>query len=156
MLECFEKRTTLCDAMSVCWKIITVEERNKVMGIIREACRVAPPNEKVWTKENVLCLVKFFNLDDVFKIICYFLTATIDPSFIFRAEEESSNSTEANIDSTQMDVFCTWKPSHLSTKYVNHSCNKKVQKEIFQHITNCVSKQNWEKCDITTSDYLDA
>ena len=98
---------------------------------------------------------KFFNLDDVFKIPCYFLTATIDPSFIFRAEEESSNSTEANIDSTQMDVFCTWKPSHLSTKYVNHSCNKKVQKEIFQHITNCVSKQNWEKCDITTSDYLD-
>ena len=44
-----------------------VKERNKVMGIIREACRVAPPNEKVCTKENVLYLATFSNLDDVFK-----------------------------------------------------------------------------------------
>ena len=78
VLDFFEKNA-LCDAMSVCWKILTVEERNKVMGIIREACRVVPPNEKVWTKENVLCLATFVNVDDVFKIRGCFLTAIIDP-----------------------------------------------------------------------------
>ena len=114
--------------MPVCWKRLTVEEHNKVMVIIREACRVETPNEKVWTKENDLCLAKFVNLDYVFKFRGCFLTITIDPSVIVRAEEESSNSTEAKIDSTQIDVFCAWKPSHLATKCVNHSCNKKVQK----------------------------
>ena len=94
----FEKKTTLGNIMPVCFKRLTVEERNKAMRIIRDTCRVAPPNENVWTKENVLCLAKFVNLDDVFKFRGCFMNANIDTSIIIRAEEDSSNSTEGRRD----------------------------------------------------------
>jgi hypothetical protein len=148
----FEKRTSLYDAMPACWKRLTVEQRNKVMGTIREVYKSTHVNKRVWTKQNVFNLVKFVKLDDVFKLRGCFLTANIDPSVIIRVEEELS---EEQIDSTPVDNFCSWKPSHLLTKYKKHSADKNVQKEFFHHITNYVSKKNWKEDRIKVSDYLD-
>ena len=71
--------------------------------------------------------MKFVNLNDVLKFRVFY--AIIDLSVIIRVGEEQSNSTEEQIDSTSIDNFYSWKPSHLLTKSENDSNSKKDQQE---------------------------
>ena len=113
--ETFKNRTTIYDAMPACCKRLTVEQHQLVMGTIWEVYRSSPSNEKVWTKQNILRLYKFVNLDDVLKLRGCFLTENIDPSVTILVEEYpgKSNTGTKYINSTgttnTIDHFCSWK-----------------------------------------------
>ena len=55
------------------------------METIRVDCRLVGKKNAL-TKESTFSLIKNSKLDDVFKLGSYFLTPTIDPSVITRAE----------------------------------------------------------------------
>ena len=89
----FEKRTTLYDAMPVCWKKLDVDQRQAVMEIIRDVYNYTPSNQNILRKQNILSLARFVRLEDIFKLHACYLTSKVDPSVIVRlVEEESSNS----------------------------------------------------------------
>ena len=62
----FENRNSLYDAISYCWKKLTVDHRQEVIQIIDDFYKSVPANKKVWTKGNVLKLVKYVKLGEVF------------------------------------------------------------------------------------------
>ena len=99
------------------------------MGTIREACRVVGAHKKYRPNKthDFLKLRGFFN-------------ATIDLSLIIHVGEKQSNSVEEQIDSTSIDNFYSWKPSHLLTKSDDDSNSKKDQQEFFNHVTNYASQ----------------
>ena len=56
------------DTMPYIWKQMYVPVRREVMCIIDRFFEEAPPGKSLWTKENVLSLVRFFSLDKIPKI----------------------------------------------------------------------------------------
>ena len=75
----FENRTTFYDAMPECWKKLYVDQRQTVIGIIRDAYNSTPSNQNVWRKQNILSLAKFVILEYVFKLRACYITAKLDP-----------------------------------------------------------------------------
>ena len=102
----FEGRVSLYGAMPACWKHLNMDKRQEVMNVISSIYNDVLPNEKVWTKVNVLRLTKFVKLDDVFKLRACYLTAKADPSVITRVEEESIDSNCVATASARIESFC--------------------------------------------------
>ena len=81
----FSNRTSLFDAMPAVWKKLSVEDRHAVVTLIDG---FYASNEfqdvPIWTKGNVLQLVKYAPIGDVGKLRSSYLAAKIDPSvFVF-------------------------------------------------------------------------
>ena len=111
----FENRNNIYCAIPACWKKLDVDQRQAVMGIIRDAYNSKPSNQNVWRKQNILSLARFVRLEDVFKLCTCYLTSKLYPSVIVRLEgEESSNS--QNDFASPIDQFCSWKHSDLLAK----------------------------------------
>ena len=123
----FEKRTTLYDAMPACRKKLDVDQRQAVMGIIRDAYNSTPINKKVWRKQKILSLAIFVRLEDVFKLRACYLTAKVDPSVIVRLEEEESSKGK-NESISPIEQLCSWKPSDLLAKYQENKTDIPIQK----------------------------
>ncbi|KAI2491962.1 hypothetical protein MHU86_22582 [Fragilaria crotonensis] len=77
----FSNRTSLFDAMPAVWKKLSVEDRHAVVTLIDG---FYASNEfqdvPIWTKGNVLQLVKYVPIGDVGKLRSSYLAAKIDPS----------------------------------------------------------------------------
>ena len=82
----FENRTTIYDAMPEFWKKLDVDQRQLVMGIIRDASNYTPSNQNVWRKQKILSLARFVRLEDVLKLRACYLTDKLYTSAIVRLE----------------------------------------------------------------------
>ena len=123
----FEKRTTIYDAMFVCWKKINVYQSQAVMGIICDAYNSTPSNQNVWRKQNILSFFRFVRLEDVFKLRACYLNAKVDPTVIVSLEEEESSNSK-NDSASPIDKFCSWKPSDLLSRYQENKTDISIQK----------------------------
>ena len=78
----FDNRNSLYDAIPACWKKLTVDHRQEGIQIIDDVYKSVPENKKVWTKGNVLKLVKYVKLGEVFRLRACYMTAKKDTTVI--------------------------------------------------------------------------
>jgi hypothetical protein len=82
-----------------------------------------------------------------------------DPSVIVTVTEEVGENNHAPISESDNqhkmdDYLLSWKPTNLLNEYKLKRCSEHMQNRFFNHITNHVSKANWEHVNIKPSDYL--
>ena len=160
----FIKPTSLFDAMPACWKRLTVEERQNVMAIIDGLYRDAEVGKPIWTKLNILRLVKYVSLDEVLKLRGCYLAAKRDPSVIVFDDKqvtagggiEEPSGKELEHGQQKIDQFCTWQPKDLVDDYKRAPESKEIQKKFLDHITNHVADAHWEEeSNLVPSSFLD-
>ena len=86
----FDNMNFLYDAMPDFWKKLTVDHRQKVIQIIDDVYKSVPANKKVCTKGNVLKLVKYVKLGELFRLRACYMTAKKDATVIARVKYEVS------------------------------------------------------------------
>jgi len=132
------------------------EDRHAVVSLIKRFYEQAKDDELVWTKSNVLQLVKYVKLDDIYKMrACYFASKT-DPQVLCLLEDEVSASTPAkNLEAEDDDVsvaapdsagkmkkqqkidcFVSTFPHRLLKAYRDNRNSKVAQNKLFHHLTN--------------------
>ncbi|GFH45620.1 hypothetical protein CTEN210_02094 [Chaetoceros tenuissimus] len=165
----FEKRTTLYDAMPAVWKDLAIQERQKILKIIKDAYDTAPADAEVWTKARVIQLAKYVPLSEIHKLRACYFAAEKDPSVVTREKEEISDPLTSTKTQTDVDEFYSWQPKKRKEKYIKtrrteerdedgkQKLNEEACFEYFHHITNKVSESNWNigKEDVQPSRFLD-
>ena len=180
----FTNRTSLFDAMPAVWKKLSVEDRHAVVALIDGFYASNEFQEvPIWTKGNVLQLVKYAPIGDVGKLRSSYLGAKIDPSVFVHddggmlacavqaprveggagvplATLPNDLDTEEHHDpqcnQSKIDRVCTWRPHELLTKYTESRHNVENQKDYFRHITNYVARAESSSDDnLVPSAYLD-
>jgi hypothetical protein len=148
------------DAMPAVWKNhLTPELRHEVVSVIDQFYENAAPSNEVWSKANVLKLVKFAPLAQVPKLRATYFAAKRNGRIMVGGIDDS-NSRDDTERPPAYEPFhlCTWKPRVLTARYVaNHSDNE-TQVEYLNHISNFVAGQHWDKSEtsmLAPSDHLD-
>jgi hypothetical protein len=147
------------DAMPAVWKNLTPELRHEVVSVIDQFYENAAPGNEVWSKANVLKLVKFAPLAQVPKLRASYFAAKRNGRIMVGGIDDS-NSRDDTERPPAYEPFhlCTWKPRVLTARYVaNHSDNE-TQVEYLNHISNFVAGQHWDKSEtsmLAPSDHLD-
>ena len=153
----------LYDATPACWKRLSVEERHDIVSIIDRAHDTAPTDAPVWTKANVLRLVKYVPLKDVFKLRGCHLAVKRDPSVMIGGSDDVEDDNSLDAASTEatahcqekVDSFCSWKPVELIDEYKKDRSNPSVQAKLLTHVTKFVSRQHWQQAStVAPSAYL--
>ena len=68
--------------MPYCWNKLTLDNRQELIQIVDYVYKSVPANKKVWTKVNVLKLVKYVKLGEVFILRACYMTAKKDANVI--------------------------------------------------------------------------
>ncbi|KAI2510833.1 hypothetical protein MHU86_3619 [Fragilaria crotonensis] len=176
----FSNRTSLFDAMPAVWKKLSVEDRHNVVALIDGFYSSSEFEDvPIWTKGNVLQLVKYVPIGDVGKLRSSYLAAKIDPSvFVYDddmltvqsrkdeevsltvpncpAVEEEQEYPQEQHQQSKIDLVCSWRPRDLLTKYTSSRHNAENQKAYFHHITNFVARAaSSSDANLVPSAYLD-
>ena len=181
----FSNRTSLFDAMPAVWKNLSVEDRHEVVNLIdgfytSREFEDAP----IWTKRNVMELVKYAPLGDIGKLRSSYLAAKIDPSVfvyndgmltpataptsdeaalpVMRVENNSDDhhcpphQDREQQQQPMIDHVCSWRPREMLDKYTSTQHSLKSQKAFFNHITNFVACiESSKDTNLMPSAYLD-
>ena len=139
----FEKRDSLYDAMPACWKKLSIFDRRVIIGILDDIYNSKQAGKPLFTSTDILKLTKYVKLNEVFKLRACYKTAKVDESVITRVTEELNNG-KVQEDKSAIDQFFSWKPLKLIDKYRQNRNDKNTQLEYFHHITNHVSRLNWQ------------
>ena len=107
-----------------------------------------PANKKVWTKGNVLKLVKYVKLGELFRLLMCYITEKKDATVITQVKDEVSLEQEDTAYTAQkvlnrIDTLLSWKTIDLLSRYKDNNQDELIQMEYFHHITNHVTRQNW-------------
>ena len=137
--------------MPACRKKLSVDHRQEVIQIIDDVYKLAPANKKVWTKCNVLKLVKYVKVGEVFRLQAFYMTAKKEATVITRGvkdevsfEQEQDTTHTAQQGLNRIDTLCTWKPIDVLSRYRENKQDELIQMEYFHHITNRVAHQHWD------------
>ena len=113
----FENSNPLYDEIPAFWNKLTVDHRQEVIQIIDDVYKSVPGKKKVWTKGNVLKLVKYVKLGEIFRLRACYMTADKYATVITRVKYEVSLEREDTAGLNRIDTLCLWNPTDLLSQY---------------------------------------
>jgi hypothetical protein len=117
--EFFANRTSLFDAMPAVWKNLSVKDRHAVVRLIDGIyTSIKFDNVPIWTKSNILELVKYAPLGDIGKLRSSYLATKIYPSVFVYDDKNLLTSDEAttlNANSREHGELPTSEPTNQDT-----------------------------------------
>ena len=117
--EFFANQTSLFDAMPAVWKNLSVEDRHAVVRLIDGFYTSSKfDNVPIWTKSNVLELVKYAPLGDIGKLRSLYLATKIDSSVFVYDDKNlltSDTATTLNANSREHGALPTSEPANQDT-----------------------------------------
>lgn len=129
-------------AMPAVWKDMTIERRHELVNTMDAFQSKGGP--RVWTKENVLALVKFAPLDSVSKLRTCYLAAKRDPSVFVEDDRAAHVNPPATILNQNAGMaWATWRPEALMASYKENRSDTNLQTSTLHHITNFVARNHW-------------
>jgi len=143
------------------------EDCHAVVSLIEHFYKQAQDNALVWSKTNILQLIKYIKLEDVYKMeACYFPSKTNPQVLCLQEEEHSSASTPGKdiedednhkcvavavvLDSAgktkkqqKIDSFMATFPQHLLKAYRKNQNSTIAQSRLFHHLTEKAAQASY-------------
>jgi len=151
------------------------EDRHAVVSLIKRFYEQAKGDELVWTKSNILQLVKYVKLDDIYKMRACYFASKIDPQVLCLQEEEHNSNPSPGKDQEEeevsvapapdsagktkkqqkIDCFVATFPKHFLQAYRDNRNSKIAQNKLFHHLTDKAAQANYQhKKDVEPADHL--
>jgi len=161
---------------AACWKHLTPEDHHAIVALIHHFYEQRKESERsVSSKENVLQLVKYVKLNEIYKLrACYFaskkdqqvlcmledeVSGPTPATYVERDDEESVTGQDSGAKpkkQQKIDCFVATLPKCLLKAYCDNCHSKIAQNKLFYHLTNKAAQEEYNhKKHVTPSAALD-
>jgi hypothetical protein len=123
---------------------MTIERRRTLVNTM-DAFQSKGGPRVLWTKENMLALMKFAPLDSMSKLRTCYLAAKRDPSvFVEDSRSAHVNPPAATINQNAIMEWATWRPEALMASYNKEDrSDTNLQTSTLHYITKFVARNHW-------------